>query len=103
MLAGFRPPYSGIQHVPGWLHALSCFPEADGHWQQQRLPGACAAAAEKLAAELLHAAGECLRTLIMELHQVIAYSSGFHDLSAPAHHYDLHQGMPDRRYVGSCS
>ena len=68
MLAGFRAPYSGIGQVPGWLHALSCFGRGDDAADQP--PGRCAAAAEKLVAELLHEAGECLRTLIMELHRV---------------------------------
>ena len=68
MLAGFKAPYGSIRHVPGWLHVLSCLGRAGDAAEQ--LPGGCVATAEKLAAELLHEAGECLRVLIIELHPV---------------------------------
>ena len=68
MLAGFHEPYRDVEHVPAWLYALSCFRAADATGRQP--PGGSAAAAEKLAQELMHEAEECVRSLIIQLHQV---------------------------------
>lgn len=69
MLAAFKEPYRDLEHVPAWLYALSCFGSAAAQGRQP--PGSRpAAAAEELARELMREAEECMRALIILLHQV---------------------------------